>query len=516
MRELNLILTIFLFAITLQMFGQGGKQGESYLFDINNITLPIDNRGVLADVDINGIKGGFFYGEDFLFSGGIFLTGYNLDTLWGNGQASASLVLNYEPGPVGGSFDSNTVIYVIDQDDPPFGDSWNDWIDAVELGADFYDGNNDGDYNPVDLNSNGSWDSDEDAPYMPGKRLAFCVYNDSQPIADRSRFAGVNPQGIEICQYIYAPAESNGEYNNVLRIEYRIRNKNMEQHDLTDIIFGVWADPDLGNEYDDDLTGCDRRYSAGYVYQRQYDNPYLCCMISVMNTENPLTDFSSFMHYQQSDPDLGDPETHNELRYYNVGLNKQGEEIDPCDWPLGNEPPGCDTINNKFWYSGDPVTDLGWLNTISTDQRIMLNIGPFDLAYGEEKKITATYIMGSSTGIWHEAITKARETAEHLFGPTTGLSIDNTTIPEGYFLEQNYPNPFNPETKIKFSIPVKGNVNLKVTNILGETIAVLVNETLEAGIYTADFNASSLASGAYFYILSTSESVLTKKMMLVK
>ncbi|MDZ7765272.1 MAG: hypothetical protein U5K00_12725 [Melioribacteraceae bacterium] len=56
------------------------------------------------------------------------------------------------------------MIYVIESTDPDFGPSWQDWSDAVDLGADFYDGDGDGQYSPTDLNGNGEWDADEDRP----------------------------------------------------------------------------------------------------------------------------------------------------------------------------------------------------------------------------------------------------------------------------------------------------------------------------------------------------------------
>ena len=92
----------------------------------------------------------------------------------------------------------------------------------------------------------------------------------------------------------------------------------------------------------------------------------------------------------------------------------------------------------------------------------------------------------------------------------------NNEIPLVYSLEQNYPNPFNPSTKIKFSIPSNANVKLKVYNVLGQEVAVLVNEYLNAGGHQCDFNASSLTSGVYIYKLEAGNYAAAKKMLLVK
>lgn len=90
------------------------------------------------------------------------------------------------------------------------------------------------------------------------------------------------------------------------------------------------------------------------------------------------------------------------------------------------------------------------------------------------------------------------------------------TIPDSYQLSQNYPNPFNPSTKINFTIPVNGQVSLKVYNILGKEVMSLVNDIMPAGKHEITFNGSNLNSGTYFYRLQSGNFVETKKMLLVK
>jgi len=100
--------------------------------------------------------------------------------------------------------------------------------------------------------------------------------------------------------------------------------------------------------------------------------------------------------------------------------------------------------------------------------------------------------------------------------PNVGVTPTNSNIPDKFNLEQNYPNPFNPTTNIKFSLPKATNVQLVIFNSMGQEVKSLVNEFKNAGSYSVDFNASSLASGTYFYKLITSDFVETKKMTLVK
>ncbi|MGE5314424.1 MAG: T9SS type A sorting domain-containing protein [Acidobacteriota bacterium] len=95
--------------------------------------------------------------------------------------------------------------------------------------------------------------------------------------------------------------------------------------------------------------------------------------------------------------------------------------------------------------------------------------------------------------------------------------VDNGQAPYTYELAQNYPNPFNPATTIRFSLAKPSRVNLAIYNVLGQKVAVLVNQPLmEAGPHEAGFNAAKYASGVYFYRLEAGSFVSVKKMMLLK
>ncbi len=98
----------------------------------------------------------------------------------------------------------------------------------------------------------------------------------------------------------------------------------------------------------------------------------------------------------------------------------------------------------------------------------------------------------------------------------TGVATADGLIPMVYSLEQNYPNPFNPTTTIKYSLPNAGKVMLTVYNVLGQEVLTLVNGTQNAGVYTATFDASRLASGMYIYRIEAGSFNAVKKMMLVK
>lgn len=85
-----------------------------------------------------------------------------------------------------------------------------------------------------------------------------------------------------------------------------------------------------------------------------------------------------------------------------------------------------------------------------------------------------------------------------------------------YVLEQNYPNPFNPSTVLSYSIPKSSHVTLKVFDVLGNTIAILVSENQEVGSYKVTFDALNISNGIYFYKISASNFVSVKKMLLLK
>lgn len=94
--------------------------------------------------------------------------------------------------------------------------------------------------------------------------------------------------------------------------------------------------------------------------------------------------------------------------------------------------------------------------------------------------------------------------------------VEVITQPLDFALYQNYPNPFNPTTTIKYEIPQSSNVKIEVFDILGRVVKVLFNEQKDAGRYEIKFDASSLASGIYYYRIKANDFIQTKKMMLIK
>jgi len=81
---------------------------------------------------------------------------------------------------------------------------------------------------------------------------------------------------------------------------------------------------------------------------------------------------------------------------------------------------------------------------------------------------------------------------------------------------QNYPNPFNPSTLINYNIPESAHVSLKVYDITGMEVATLVNKIQTQGVYTINFDASTLSNGIYFYKLEAGRYSAVKKLSFIK
>lgn len=89
-------------------------------------------------------------------------------------------------------------------------------------------------------------------------------------------------------------------------------------------------------------------------------------------------------------------------------------------------------------------------------------------------------------------------------------------VPKDFVLHQNYPNPFNPSTTIKFAVPKTSLVNIKVYDLTGQEVSVLVNEVKEAGTYEIKFDARSLASGIYLYRMTAENFSSVRKLNILK
>jgi photosystem II stability/assembly factor-like uncharacterized protein len=541
---------------------------DNYTVSVNRFSIPINNSGVIAD--ING--GGGKYDSDILInSAGFYMSGLTNGILWANASAYGSGIQDYQPGIAGSApNDPNNKVYIVKSSDPPFSASWQNWKNAVTLGADFYDGNNDGIYNPVDLNGNGKWDPGEDRPDILGDLTTWCVYNDGIPSSSR-KFSDVTPQGIEIQQTLFVVKDS-ADLQNSFFIRYRVFNRGTVSDVIDSVYFGIWSDPDIGEPIND-LLGCDTVLESGYAYNAGTDlifgeNPpslfvsylqgpavYIPGVTYIDNNKNGVFDEgidtpldtawnfrgsflgkfqnrgaknirpSSLIQFQNNNPGLTDPSSKFDARNFMTGKTKSGIIADPCNWPLGTVKGSidCSQINNSFWYSGDPISQTGWLNNSSSDQRMLFNTGPFELRKNKPIDIIVSYLAGrgidplNSISVARNINSSIKNFYNQNF-PVPILNAVNEKIPDQikFNLFQNYPNPFNPITSIKYSIPKDGPVKLTIYNIIGSKVATIIDEYKQSGNYSVQFNGSRLASGIYFYRLESGGYSTSKKLILLK
>ncbi len=103
-------------------------------------------------------------------------------------------------------------------------------------------------------------------------------------------------------------------------------------------------------------------------------------------------------------------------------------------------------------------------------------------------------------------------TTEQILTAVENISL----IPNRFALAQNYPNPFNPTTIIEYSVPQFSFVEIKVYDILGKEVAVLVYENKSPGVYSVQFDSGKLKSGVYFYSMKSGSFVGIRKLILLK
>ena len=130
---------------------------------------------------------------------------------------------------------------------------------------------------------------------------------------------------------------------------------------------------------------------------------------------------------------------------------------------------------------------------------------------------------------WNVVSTDGQLSTEASNGPRyvvfdIGYMLSNTEelgIPNVFALHQNYPNPFNPTTEISFSMEQTADVSLTVFNMLGQSVRVLENASLEAGTHSYKWDGrdelgQSVSTGVYLYTLTDGTKSITKKMALMK
>ena len=176
------------------------------------------------------------------------------------------------------------------------------------------------------------------------------------------------------------------------------------------------------------------------------------------------------------------------------------------------------TLNNNeidlHWQTATEVNNYGFEVQRSADKISWSDIG-FVPGNGNSNSPKYYSFIDNSVPVGINFYRLKQEDTDGKFEYSNVLEF-NCVISTKVELSQNYPNPYNPVSTIEYSIPSNSMVSLKVYDILGREVATLVNEMQNAGKHSVNFNGSNLASGIYFYVLSTDKIVLSKKMNLLK
>ncbi len=420
------LITIFITMTTLANDARGKRGlrkssivGDVVKMDVNRIELPMQNDGSFGEDGLGVYPKGS--GNVFLFQGGIAATAFVDGQLRASWMAKASLIQEYQPGKWGMDPDDPLAkFYIVNKSDGFGSQAYQDWADAVSLGADFQD-----------LDGDGQYDPNVDRPDMIGDRVIWCVFNDGTPINVRTPRLGTDPIGLEVQQQVWAFARSD-ELGDVIFVRYRFINT--AGTDIQDLIFTIWEDPDLGN-FQDDLIGSDTTRSLGYIYNDGDDSEYGPnppafgidffqgpVIFTGVNSDTAFKSrgpffgvdtlvgwknlpMTSFMFYINGDPVISDPTNAGIARNYQEGgLDRNGDPIDPTAWGIGGTP----TTDNRFFYSGTPENGTGWLDITPADKRFMVNTGPFQLAVDDTQDVVVAYIVTQGPSDQLSSVAKLR------------------------------------------------------------------------------------------------------------
>lgn len=281
---------------------------------------------------------------------------------------------------------------------------WEEW--PTEIGAPFYDLNNNGIYEP---------DLDETPGIANADQVVWFPITDANRNTTSTGFYGTDPIGLEMQYTLWAYNQPGGGLGQIVFKQIRLINKG--DGDLTDAYISLFSDPDLG-DYSDDLIGMDVDKSLMYVYNGAVTDPqyaefgmpppaagYDFFAGPIVESPGDVAIFdlkprpgyknlpaSSFGYY--GDADNSDPGPQGDVEaareYYNLmrGFRPFDDLENPTPWldAEGNE--------TKFPYMGDPVTGIGHLDSSPGDRRMLMNSGPFTLAEGDTQDIVVAVVGG--------------------------------------------------------------------------------------------------------------------------
>jgi len=181
--------------------------------------------------------------------------------------------------------------------------------------------------------------------------------------------------------------------------------------------------------------------------------------------------------------------------------------LETIDWFDGYDTIDTDIYNWMYAATIDTLFDSGGDGAVIFFSQDEVNLAPGDS--------TILYI-GISVGSDEAAMVANMNLAVQKYATLTSVESDFAFAANDFTLKQNFPNPFNPSTSISFTLPEREFVNLDVYNLLGQKVASLIQNTLEAGLHTVNLTAENLSSGIYIYKLNAGQYSKSMKMTLIK
>jgi len=395
----------------------------------------------------------------------------------------------------------------------------------------------------TDVDQNNMYDPAVDIPGVPGAgQTVWYVANDLDSNLTVFLY-GSRSLGMEVQVTIWAYAGDGALAQSFFR-KYLFINKSNTPFDS--MFVSAWSDPDVGVSTND-FAGCDTSLGLGYCYNANdtdatYD-PLPPPAVGFAFLRGPLVDspgdtgvaqgrripgkknlgMTAFYYFTRGDAVVTDPTQGSydgTLQFYNFFQGRVGRTgvlfTDPMSFQA-----------TPFALAGDPVSSQGWVDgelVPAGDRRIGLASGPFSMAAGDTQEVVVAEIMaGATPGLDRlSAVTVLRMFTLELgeFFDTTFVITDvrdgSGEMPGAFTIRQNYPNPFNPRTVISYDVPRSSPVRLAVYNLLGEEVALLVDEVQGPGMKTLEWDADGMPGGVYFYRLTAGSFTGTGKMLLIR
>jgi len=268
-----------------------------------------------------------------------------------------------------------------------------------------------------------------------------------------------NRMGVQVVQTIHSSTATNDDKYAIL--EYQVTNQSGTT--IPDLFAQLTADFDIGDAYNN-LGGYDPALKLTYLYESGgATNPYFYGF-ALLN--NPVSGASIFEN--------------------------------------GTDSAYIRSIQKLTVIEQDPTTPAEYRN--------QLNTGPYQLANGATRTFAFALLAGDELNDIKYSATRAAT----VFNTYTALDEVVIDYNNGLSLSKNYPNPFNNETKITYTIAHPGIASLKVFDLQGKEVAVVFNQFVASGTYSATIKASNIPSGMYIYKLESEGFVVTKRLVVMK